>query len=374
MPRFNGTALASACLRASTQFQLVAPNRFAAPNPSPSPGWRRGHLVTPETAALIRSLTRPRRLPVAAPDRKAVARLILDGLVAIEDRGRFRSGPDAHRLFFGDERAPRPRDIIGRLSIDALTCAAWLLPQPPSYLSDRLYRYNSRPISPAWRRKFPNAAALSRGLDLEGGLAAVRSRGIASHVDGTWQAWDAPGARMPSPSAPRYKLYVSPEPAETGTACRALRGLLGPHRGPFSMKVGRELASLRRPDRLVAYFASHEDLLETADRLRRSLGGLAAQGVPFTAALGADGLFSWGADMPVNSPLAAEVGERSWRAWLTSRLAHALSNSFGSAAVSPVRFALDRVSLDGVNTATWAPTAGLLLLATKLSSAIDGDS
>jgi hypothetical protein len=367
-------ALASACLRASTQFRLVAPNRFAAPSSSLSPGWRRGHLVTPDAAALIRSLTRPRRLPIDAADRQAVARLILDGLVAIEDRGRFRSGPDAHRLFFGDEHAPRPRGLIGRLSIDALTCAASLLPQPPSHLIDRLYRYNSRPISPAWRRKFPDAAALSRGLDLDGGLARTRSRGIASHVDGTWQAWDAPGALTPLPSAPSYKLYISPEPAETGTACRALRGLLGPRHGPFSMKAGRELASLLRPDRLVAYFASHEDLLETAERLRRRLGGLAAQGVPFTAALGADGLCSWGADMPVTSPLGAATGERSWRAWLTSRLGYALSNSTESTIVSPVRFALDRVSLDGVNTATWTPTASLLRLATTLSATTNADS
>jgi hypothetical protein len=140
------------------------------------------------------------------------------------------------------------------------------------------------------------------------------------------------------------------------------------------MKVGRELGSLLRPDRLVAYFALHDDLLDTATQLQRSLGGIAVQGVPFTAALDPAGLCSWGADLPVSSPLAAPPGERSWRAWLSSRLGFALSNAFRSPAVSPVRFALDRISLDGVNTVNWAPTAALLRLATNLSSATDADS
>jgi hypothetical protein len=52
-------------------------------------------------------------------------------------------------------------------------------------------------------------------------------------------------------------------------------------------------------------------------------------------------------------------GDRSWRAWLTHRLASALAQAAREQAadVPAWQFAMDRVSLDGVNVAEWIPAA-----------------
>ena len=369
MPRFLATALSGARLRAAPHFTFVAPDRLAVmpgsspPADAPRSAGRREHLVAPDTAALFRSLARPKRLPIAPAQRRAMARLILDGLIEIEDRGRFLSGPDACSVLFEGGPA-RPRGVIGRLSRAAVEYAADVAWLPPASLSGRLYRYNARPASPAWRRRLPDERAVRRFLDLERPAPrARRSSRTAAYMERTWYAWDVSGARTPAVSAPRFKLYLSPEPAETPAACAALRGLLGRPRGPFAMKVGRELPSLLRPDRLIAYFARHDDLIEASVRLRRSLDGMPAQGVPFTAGLGADGLLSWGADLPATSSLGTDASERSWRAWVVTRLARALHHAFTAAVANPVDFALIRISLDGVDAGNWAPTAGLLRVA-----------
>jgi hypothetical protein len=115
-----------------------------------------------------------------------------------------------------------------------------------------------------------------------------------------------------------------------------------------------------RPDRLVAYFHDRDSLRFTAERLRTTLTGFPAQGVPFSAPLGRDGLLSWGADLEHVLVFGSHARERSWRGWLTSRLATALVTAHQSAANNPVAFALDRVALDGVQVRTWAPGARLL--------------
>jgi hypothetical protein len=142
---------------------------------------------------------------------------------------------------------------------------------------------------------------------------------------------------------------------------------------------------------VVAYFARFDDLARAASILAARLGGVAPHGVPFSAELVAGGLLSWGVDPPAWSGAGAGWdGSGSWRLWLTNLLARALlaaaaggaagtadATAAGpldepaaaraeapgaaseAAAGAPWRFALARLRLEGVDTATWAPGAAL---------------
>ena len=92
------------------------------------------------------------------------------------------------------------------------------------------------------------------------------------------------------------------------------------------------------------------------------IAGIAAQGVPFTSEIGGDGLLSWGVDPPAGERSSLWDGRESWRLWLSHRLARALIDARAAetpenAGIEPWRFALERVRLDGVDTATWTPGA-----------------
>ena len=127
--------------------------------------------------------------------------------------------------------------------------------------------------------------------------------------------------------------------------------------GAFHLKVGGLLQSVLRPDKLVLYFASERDLRSAAATLESALDGFPAHGVPFTAALTADGLLSWGIDPGGPLPEAAPETAESWRVWVCSRLAVALiaANAIDTGGVAARDFALGRIALEGVDVATWTP-------------------
>jgi hypothetical protein len=115
---------------------------------------------------------------------------------------------------------------------------------------------------------------------------------------------------------------------------------------------------LLRPDKFVVYFSAFESLRTTAERILTGLRGCPAQGVPFSAEITDDGLLSWGFDPPPDKGALAWRERESWRLWITNRLASALVAARKSATtgIEPWQFALDRLRLDQVDTATWAPT------------------
>jgi hypothetical protein len=150
-----------------------------------------------------------------------------------------------------------------------------------------------------------------------------------------------------------WKLYVSPDPelvrpALHAAVCRT---------EPFSLKVGRDLFNILRPDKLVLYFSSRQAMRRCAAALMQELDGLPAQGVPFTGQLFDSALLSWGVDREAQTGMAPWAGDESWRLRVTQRLASALSQAARDAScpVPAWRFAMDRVSLDGVNVQSWSP-------------------
>jgi len=376
-PEFVG-----ACVRASPQFRFVPFHLLPLRDPSrvessltdstsswvgalvpDEPGWRRIHLVTEETVRLLAALQVPAPLPSGA-DRLALIRLVLDGILEVEWNDVFRSGPVTHTLFFPGDPPAAPEGTLARLSIDALRYAGSLGITDPLPLAHRLYRYNTLPHSPHWRRRLPDAPSVARLMEANRKGRASRTRPISEEVvtaqGGTalWRVWEGLNAARPTAGAATFKLYVSPNPSAIGDAWRSVLGLLTMPCAPFSVKLGGDVPGLLRPDKLVAYFARHDDVLEAARHLRSELDGLSAQGVPFTAELCASGLLSWGLDPADAAEPPGPRRRRSWRGWVTDRLAAALASAAAAEVpVPPWRYALDRVSLEGVDLSQWTPPA-----------------
>jgi hypothetical protein len=329
--------------------------------------------VTQETALLLFSLQEPGPPPHyvigsyggAAGD--MLAALILDGLLQLETDSGFACGPEAHAYLHLGSR-DNAQGLLARLSVEALQYAQVVDAEDVLALAARLYCFNRVPVSPRWCRAIPtpDAAASFLGLSAKKGIGGILAHhwqrvGEAPVAD-EWFLWRSAQANaLPSGQSPRYKLYFSPSPEATSAALTPFVETMTELRAPC-FKVGRGVGGLLRPDKVVAYFATHEHLAKAAARLRSEMtSGWPVQGVPFTSGIGADGLISWGLDPPhARIGLAWERLE-SWRAWVTRRLAHLLLQGRDAPAprIEPWQFALDRLRFDGVDTATWTPSGDI---------------
>lgn len=373
MPRLPHPALAAARYRAAPRYRVVPPDELppsvashlAACWDDPEFG---GALLpradetgavralTRAAADLFRSLARPRAVdPAGAGGPDALARLVLDGVLEVEHRGAFVSLTGAHRLYFDGSPPPRQASRLAAVSDDAVRYAESLGVVDPRVLRQRLYRYHSRPASPAWRRRLAADGAVSRFLRI--GRAA--RRGLSHALEPGWHYWRP--TRSAARSTPAFKLYVSPGIDDVPAALEATLALLSRARGIVAVKVGRDVHALLRPDKLVAYFRDGDALRAAAGELATALRGLRAHGVPFTADLTGDGLLSWAADPPADAISLDWAGDGSWRVWIASRLASSLALAATERDGSPPGwlFAVDRLSLDGVDLATWTPSAGV---------------
>ena len=312
-------------------------------------GFRVQRVVTRDTARLFRALAKPQRPPRAIPSR-ALRALVLDGVLEIREGRRYVSGASARRYCLSVREAPEPGTTIGMLSLAALRTSAALELPSSGVLARLLYSFNTLPATPDWRRRYPAAMSLDsvlrRSIPGSAGLGAPETAG-----DGAWLSWDR---AAPSRSEDRvWKLYLSPMPEHLLPALEAAAH----QREAFSIKVGRDLANILRADKLVLYFATRARMERAAGRLERELAGIPAQGVPFTRQVGDSALLSWGVDPDGQDAAAPWSGDSSWRAWLTHRLATALVQAFRDpgCSVPAWRYAMDRVSLDGVDVRDWTP-------------------
>ena len=325
-----------------------------------------------DTASLIDSLAHADRLPrsvTAAPDvPEALARLVLDGILQIRHGGTFRSGPRAVGALFRtvpDHRAAGRPNRLARLTDSALEHGMALGLTEPAVLALRLYGFNTEPATPRWCRRLPDQEAVAGFLGLgHGGKLADeidRAGGDTATGRSSWRNWRTRETDGAPPGRPTYKLYLSPGTDHLPCCLESVTALLeGEHR-PFAFKVGRRLYDILRPDKLVLYFTTSEAVRRAAALLAAELTGVPAAGVPFTAPLSESGLVSWGIDPPTGESLASWNPDRSWRRWLINRSATALVSAAErpEAGVNPIAFVLARVSLEGVDPATWAPRDGL---------------
>jgi hypothetical protein len=320
--------------------------------------------VDRETALLFLTLREPGPLPgyvrsvLGETAGRTVARLVADGIFEIARDGTFVCGAAAFAAQ-GEPGAAGGR--LTGLSLAALRYGQALAVDDPLRLSCRLYGYNRRPLTPRWRRLLASAAAVQAHLGIGPGGANRPALDAAWRSLAPSEAWMSWRSRSGEPASAlrgtTYKLYVSPAPEALAGSFGAVLDALGAGRAA-QFKIGAGAAGLLRPDKIVAYFPSFERLAAAAAVVSSRLGGVPAQGVPFTSEIGGDGLLSWGMDPP-----AAERswrGGESWRLWLTHRLARALLSARDAGeGVEPWRFALERVRMEGIDTGSWTPAASL---------------
>lgn len=323
----------------------------------------------PPRVMTVKSATRPAVelfQSLAAPARLArtllndgdfasdVVDMVLDGILEVESEGGFVSGADA--LHIVGETVP---EHCGTLSREALLHAQELETNDPERLAMALYHYNHVPLSPFWRARFagPDAILAHVGAG-RAPLRAILDRDWRMSEDrSAWLSWTSLLAPLPAGQAGgTYKLYVSPRPERMREAFAALVRVLSAV--PATFKMGNNAAGLLRPDKLVAYFATREELDEAAAMMRRELAGCEPHGVPFTAAVDESGLLSWGLDPPDSERRLSWLQRRSWRLWIAQRLGGALGMAKAehrAPAVEPWRFALARVQHLGVDVGSWTP-------------------
>ncbi|MEY2440806.1 MAG: hypothetical protein QOJ46_232 [bacterium] len=397
------SSIAQATLRANPEYELVLLDRLSAAERALLEAGEECYGVlrprsgtdlplrtaSPDTALLFLTLGEPAGLPSylrghpGGHTDRALARLVVDGVLEIEHEGAFSSGAQAAEIVLRG-RSTGGRGRIGELSAAALRYGQVLAMHglPEDALALRLYCYGRRPVSEAGAHRLGEVASLYALLGIDAGGAARpaldsgwRPTPLKPGRENYWRSWQArraPAARRRDDAG--YKLYVSPDVDALNTAFAAVAGSLATARGVTAFKVGSDAHGLCRPDKLVVYFDRLDDLQAGAATLRAELDGCPAHGIPFTAAVTADGLLSWGADPP-----ALDDDATSWRLWVSQRLAeylvlgdatradsgHGAQHAVGvavdraSSDVEPWQFALERLRLAGIDTDTWIPASGM---------------
>jgi hypothetical protein len=289
---------------------------------------------------------------------RAIAQMVLDGILEIDAGGTMVSGPAAHACLCPEESAADREGPMAALSRRALQYAQALDMTEAGLLSARLYDYNRIPASPRWHSLLPDRAAVGKLLDFAdgAGTGALERSWTKGSGDEHWISWQAAGSNYDA-SRPVYKLYVSPAMTNLREAFQAAASVTAQSRA-WSLKAGADVYGLLRPDKIVIYLKTFADLQETAERLLRTLSGCPGHGVPFSAELAAGTLLSWGIDPPRDSHSVPWLERQSWRSWVTNRLATALAFARDSpgCGIEPWRFAMERVRLEGVDTRTWTPS------------------
>lgn len=370
--------------RANPSFELLVFDRLAAGEKSalaplandpdfygvlrPSASGLNLKSVNRDLALLFCTLQTPGKIPAYVRAELGVAceefvtQLVLDQVLQVEDSGAFVCGAGAQHLFVPAEAAHQPTSRVSALSQQAVKHAQYLDIDDALMLGARIYFYNREPASPRLMSEYATEAEVARRLGvLEGTESGDRlsrkwTEMPTDPANAGWRIWKRKH-KSKGKSGFGYKLYVSPRTEALSEAFWPAAETFG-ETGVQQFKVGRDIYGMLRPDKLVAYFATEEQLTETAERLYTRLGGMAAHGVPFTCELHGEGLLSWGMDPPKRTQVLPWQERQSWRLWVVNKLATALlaAKAQPSHAVEPWKFALERVRLDGIETNSWTPS------------------
>jgi hypothetical protein len=313
-------------------------------------------LIEPDVALLLLTLTATLPFPQYARAvlgeraERLVQQLVLDGVLeTTDDAGRLVTGTEALGLFVDLPRSGN--QLVVRLSEEAVRWGSELGILNEGILAGMLYWYNTVPVprgcasDTSWTRRIQSNVTLRRMYKVD-------------QKPGEW-CMCHPLRPLSRGSELAYKLYVSVRGEAVIDAADRLLQVLA-EVGQRPLKFGAHRRALGRPDKLVVYFASLQELRELARALSPELSGLPVHGVPFTAPIDEEGRLSWGIDPPAVSDGSEQ---ESWRFRVVTSLAAALTTALraGTRGESACEYALARSSLDGIDRDTWTPQGSVLV-------------
>lgn len=308
-----------------------------------------------QEVGILTALRLPRALPralaaqVAHPE-QVLARLVLAGLLEVKRGDRFVSGIAA---FERETTAFAPEDLdeSRRVSELALSYAVAARHLPVAMLAERLYAFNTLPRSPSAKQDPEEYFRKLTGIDLSTPCPEIGGRAWNVTFHPSWVYFGLGAA-----SGNRFKVYLCPRPEDTHAVIPAFAQILSRSSGAI-FKIAYPAGSLVRPDKIVTYLPSFEDLEATLSLLVHSVPAARAQTVPFSAPVPGSSLFSWGVDPPGGSDRVA----RSWRSWLTHQIAET-AHEVPKAARSDEAFEHLRAALllKDIDPYTWLPRQQML--------------
>jgi hypothetical protein len=347
------------------------PAFYGVLRPRPQSG-RTIKAIGKDTALLWLTLQSPGPLPFfffgndSTEALTAVPQLLLDGVLELEENGRFLSGTEAANLLAKNRPAgsAASRGRLALLSEAALAYGESLLLSDPQQLAARLYGFGRQPVTPRWMRLLANREAVlaylgaGMGTDLRRRLDSQWQEATARKMPG-WLVWSSCVQNGFKIGDAHDKLYVSPAATALPQVFRVVLEVTSSRGGHF--KIGSDAPGLLRPDKMVLYFRNQEDLFEVASELASQLKGSAPHGVPFSAEITSDGLLSWGMDPPRSERVLSWQEPESWRLWLVRRLAAAMiaAQANPGSGMRPGKFALERLRHEGVDVEGWTPSVSL---------------
>lgn len=295
----------------------------------------------------------------------AIPELLLDGVIEVEENGRFLTGGEAAELI-AKRRQSVSHGSQGRLALlsnAALRYGESLLLDDPLQLAGRLYGFGRQPVTPRWTGLLPDRQAVLAflgagvGTDLRRRLNSSWQEANDGRTPG-WIIWSNRVRSKPEIGA-QCKLYVSPALTAMPEVFPVVLEVASAQ--VSHLKIGSDAAGLLRPDKIILYFPNQERLFAIASELATALKGVAPHGVPFSAEITSDGLLSWGMDPPQGDRILAWQEPESWRLWVVRRLAAAMIavQADARSTIAPGQFALERLRHEGVDVDTWTPSASI---------------
>lgn len=294
---------------------------------------------------------------------------IIDGVIEVATDSGFKSGINAVDGLGKLLAVSQPVNEIQRLSWRAIELAYRSAIGEVNQLACRLYFYNRLPVSRHWLTRFPNESHILRFLQLErdgswpGMPAAIRAgTPKPSSKDRIlfhryWRSWIVRASRRIKPAKSQvFKVYLSPVPDGMAKVLHIALDLL-PGSGAFHMKAPRTVQGILRPDKIIAYFTDRRDAEAFGRQVLEKSPSVEAQGVPFTSAIDAGALASWGVEPPASAQAFAWQERNSWRFWVALRIARAILNVRKAQAKDPVHSILSAVEVSGIDTRRWLPTS-----------------
>jgi len=325
-------------------------------------------LAYKEVALLFYSLQKPGELPLYFKTEyndtvnTTLAKLILEGVFEISFNGEFLSGTAATSVIYKSQSVHKNKELsfLSRLSMDALNYAAYFNNANTGEIASRLYCYNTVPGSLFEGNAFSSVNKTREFLKI--GKQDTLSHQLAGNWEMTetsgnysWLAWQRSKEIALKPANKKiYKLYISPAPSALPVVFERSIPILTAS-GSFSFKIGIGAHGLLRPDKFVAYFHSYDDLINCSFSLMDQLDEFQPQGVPFTAQLDNKGILSWGRD-PANEDILKDYEGGSWRAQITEKIALVIAEAKSQNLTrnEVIEYALNKISLDGIDTVTWS--------------------